>query len=256
MSDIKAFFDEKGYYLAKGVYSPEEVKIMEQDFDRIVEKLLASDENANARWGGVLMDGLDGGSSTIFHTHNVQSFSGVWLNALMQNRFLDITEAILGPDIMLHHSKLFCKPPEKGSPFPMHQDWQYFPTVKDTMIASVIHVSEATNEMGCFRVYPGSHKLGRCDGMMGRGQNVEVTEKYPIEGATILEAEPGDVVFLHYFTLHGSMPNRSTKARKTVLVQMYAGNDEVEEGNRHTNVRLVLRGWNHLATRSNVGRIR
>ncbi len=256
MSDIKAFFDEKGYYLAKGVYSPEEVKIMEQDFDRIVEKLLASDENANARWGGVLMDGLDGGSSTIFHTHNVQSFSGVWLNALMQNRFLDITEAILGPDIMLHHSKLFCKPPEKGSPFPMHQDWQYFPTVKDTMIAGVIHVSEATNEMGCFRVYPGSHKLGRCDGMMGRGQNVEVTEKYPIEGATILEAEPGDVVFLHYFTLHGSMPNRSTKARKTVLVQMYAGNDEVEEGNRHTNVRLVLRGWNHLATRSNVGRIR
>jgi len=157
---------------------------------------------------------------------------------------------------MLHHSKLFCKPPEKGSPFPMHQDWQYFPTVKDTMIASVIHVSEATNEMGCFRVYPGSHKLGRCDGMMGRGQNVEVTEKYPIEGATILEAAPGDVVFLHYFTLHGSMPNRSTKARKTVLVQMYAGDDEVEEGNRHTNVRLVLRGWNHLATRSNVGRIR
>ncbi|MCH8293023.1 phytanoyl-CoA dioxygenase family protein [Candidatus Poribacteria bacterium] len=256
MSDIKAFFDEKGYYLAKGVYSPEEVKIMEQDFDRIVEKLLASDENANARWGGVLMDGLDGGSSAIFHTHNVQSFSGVWLNALMQNRFLDITEAILGPDIMLHHSKLFCKPPEKGSPFPMHQDWQYFPTVKDTMIAGVIHVSEATNEMGCFRVYPGSHKLGRCDGMMGRGQNVEVTEKYPIEGATILEAAPGDVVFLHYFTLHGSMPNRSTKARKTVLVQMYAGDDEVEEGNRHTNVRLVLRGWNHLATRSNVGRIR
>jgi phytanoyl-CoA hydroxylase len=255
-SKITTFFKENGYYLAKNVYSPEEIAAMETDFDRVVEKLLGSGENVNARWGGQLMDAIDGGASTIFHTHNIQSFSAAWLKALVHDRFLDVAESILGPDIMLHHTKLFCKPPEKGSPFPMHQDWQYFPTVKDTMIAAVVHVSEATDEMGCFRVYPGSHRLARTEGMMGGGQNAEVTAKHPIEGATILEAEPGDVLFFHYFTLHGSMPNRSNRTRKTVLVQMHAGDDEVEEGNRHTNVRLVLRGFNHLATRSNVGRIR
>ncbi len=255
MSDTKKFFEENGYYIARGVYSPEEIQGMEQDFDRMVDQLLNSGENANARWGGKLMERLDGGNSVVLHTHNVQTYSAVWLKAFMQEKFLDIAEAILGPDIILHHSKLFQKPPEKGSPFPMHQDWQYFPTVKDTMIASVIHVSEATNEMGCFRVYPGSHRLGRCEGMMGGGQNVEITEKYPIEGATVLEAKPGDVVFFSYFMLHGSMPNRSTKTRKTVLVQMYAGDDEVEAGNRHTNVRLVLRGWNHRATRSVAGSV-
>ncbi len=58
-------------------------------------------------------------------------------------KFLDIAEQILGPDIILHHTKLFQKPQGKGAPFPMHQDWQYFPTVKDTMIAGIIHVSEA-----------------------------------------------------------------------------------------------------------------
>ncbi|MBI1924947.1 phytanoyl-CoA dioxygenase family protein [Candidatus Poribacteria bacterium] len=255
MSDTKKFFEENGYYVARGVYSPEEIQGMEPDFDRMVDQLLSSGENANARWGGKLMERLDGGSSVVLHTHNVQTYSAVWLKAFMQEKFLDIAEAILGPDIILHHSKLFQKPPEKGSPFPMHQDWQYFPTVKDTMIASVIHVSEATNEMGCFRVYPGSHRLGRCEGMMGGGQNVEITEKYPIEGATVLEAKPGDVVFFSYFMLHGSMPNRSTKTRKTVLVQMYAGDDEVEAGNKHTNVRLVLRGWNHRATRSVAGSV-
>ena len=53
----------------------------------------------------------------------------------------------------------------------MHQDWQYFPSVKDSMIAAIIYVSEATDEMGCVRVYPGSHKqLGRTDGMMGSGK--------------------------------------------------------------------------------------
>ena len=256
MSDIGQFFQENGYYFAKGVYSPQEVNLMEHDFDRVVDQLVKSDENINARWGGRLMDALDGGESVIIHTHNIQSFSAVWLQAFMHDKFLDITEEILGPDIMLHHSKLFCKPPEKGSPFPMHQDWQYFPSVKDTMIAAIIYVTEATDEMGCVRVYPGSHKeLTRTDGMMGRGDNEEITDRYPIENATVLEAEPGDVLFFSYFTLHGSMPNRSNKTRKSVLVQMLAGSDQIEDGNRHTNVKLVLRGWNHFATRSSVGSI-
>ena len=229
---------------------------MEKDFDQTLAQLLSTENDLNARWGGELMEQLDEGESVLYHTHNIQSFSAVWLNAFMKPKFLDIAEAVLGPDIILHHSKLFCKPPEKGSPFPMHQDWQYFPSVKDTMIAAVIYVSDATDEMGCIRVHPGSHKLGRSRGTMGNGQNTEITNRYPLDEGIVLEAEPGDVLFFSYFTLHGSMPNRSSKVRKSVLVQMYAGDDEIEEDNMHTNVRLVLRGWNHLATRSNVGEIR
>ena len=51
------------------------------------------------------------------------------------------------------------------------------------------------------------------------------------------------------------MPNTSLKTRKTVLVQLYAGNDKVEDGNGHTDVRLVLRGWNHMVTRSIAGSV-
>ena len=255
-SEIKSFFKENGYYFAKSVFSAGEIQYMEKDFDRALVQLLNSEKELNARWGGELMEQLDEGDSVLYHTHNIQSFSAVWLNAFMKPKFLDITEAVLGSDIILHHSKLFCKPPEKGSPFPMHQDWQYFPSVKDTMIAAVIYVSEATDEMGCIRVHPGSHKLGRSRGTMGNGQNTEITNRYPLDEGTVLEAEPGDVLFFSYFTLHGSIPNRSSKVRKSVLVQMYAGDDEIEEDNMHTNVRLVLRGWNHLATRSNVGEIR
>ena len=255
-SEIKSFFEENGYYFAKSLYSASEIQSMEKDFDKALAQILNTEKDTNARWGGKLMDELDEGDSVLFHTHNIQSYSAVWLNAFMKSEFLDLAEAILGPDIILHHSKLFCKPPEKGSPFPMHQDWQYFPSVKDTMIAAVIYVSEATDEMGCIRIHPGSHKLGRSHGTMGHGQNVEVTDRYPLDEGTILEAKPGDVLFFSYFTLHGSMPNRSSKMRKSVLVQMYAGDDEIEADNAHTNVRLVLRGWNHLATRANVGEIR
>ena len=62
------------------------------------------------------------------------------------------------------------------------------------------------------------------------------------------------MVFFHYFLLHGSKPNTSDKVRKTVLVQMYAGDDQIEEGNTHINERLVLKGWNHRVTRSQANR--
>lgn len=245
---IRQEFLEKGHYLAKGVFSPDEVAALETDFDRIVDQLHTSGENTNARWGGPEMERLNVADTVVTHTHNVQKFSAAWSKALFQDRFLDVAEAILGPDIVLHHTKLFQKPAENGAPFPMHQDWDYFPAVKDTMIAGVIHVSRATDEMGCLRVYPESHKLGRLDQSNGHADG-EVLAKYPIENATPIEAEPGDVMFFHYLTIHGSMPNRSSEIRKTVLVQMLSGDDRIEDGITHPNVRLVLRGFNHHVTR-------
>ena len=89
MTDIKAFFEENGYYLAKGVFSPDEVQALEEDFDRIVAQLQSSGEAINARWGGDEMKRLDGGDSVIVHTHNMQCFSERWLRACQHPRFLD-----------------------------------------------------------------------------------------------------------------------------------------------------------------------
>ncbi len=251
-TEIGRQFAEDGYFVAKGVFSPPEVKLLEQDFDRIVDQLVSSGEEINATWGGPEMEQMDASKLIVIHTHNVQQFSGVWAKALFHERFLKVANDILGPDVLLHHTKLFQKPSEKGAPFPMHQDWDYFPTIKDSMIAGVIHVSKATDEMGCLRVYPGSHKLGRVTDTNGQ-VNSEVLAKHPLENAMPVEVEPGDVVFFHYFTLHGSMPNRSSEIRKTVLVQLHAGNDCVEDQIQHPNERLVLSGWNHYATRSRAG---
>jgi len=249
MSEIKDFFQENGYYVARGVYSPSEVKDLERDFDRIVQQLVQSKEALNARWSGPEMEKLGAQATTVLHTHNVHQFSAAWHRAFLQDKFLAVAEQILGPDIVLHHSKLFQKPSETGAPFPMHQDWTYFPTIKDTMMAAVIHVSDATDQMGCFRVYPGSQKLGRITGTSGKVVS-EKLQEYPLEKSHPLEAKAGDVVFFHYFLLHGSKPNTSDRVRKTVLVQLYSGDDHVEEGNTHINEKLVLKGWNHYMTRS------
>jgi phytanoyl-CoA hydroxylase len=252
MSNISEQFEKDGFYLAKGVFKGDELKVLQKDFDDIVKQLKNSGENVNARWGGDKMEEISNKDDVIIHTHQVQNYSENYAKALYNKNFLDVTEEIIGPDIILHHSKLFMKPPKNGAPFPIHQDWQYFPTIHDTMIAGVIHLSEANEEMGSFSIYPGSHKLGRLPNMLGMEQNGKLNslaDEYPLDKAVSLEVEAGDVVFFHYFLLHGSKQNLSDKNRKTVLVQMHSGNDELENPDGHLYAKTVLRGWNHLMTR-------
>ena len=225
--EIKRFFDEHGYYLARGVYSPAEIAELEREIDRIVGQNIQLKDVAEKRWVGEAVDRLNVGGTFFTHTHQVHYYSARWLQALLHPAFLDVAEAILGPDIVLHHTKLLQKPAGKGAPFPMHQDWSYFPTVKDTMIGGTIAVTRATDLMGCLRVYPGSHKLGRLSRSSGQEYSEFMEKNYPLERATIIEAEAGDVLFFHYFTVHGSTPNRSKEVRKNVLVQLHSGQDRV-----------------------------
>ena len=252
-SAIKSFFDDNGYYLARGVFSEAELEGLTNDFDRIVNQLENSGENVNARWEGAQTDELDGGASRIVHTHNVQRYSARWFAALHSPTLLDTVETLIGPDIVLHHTKLFLKPPENGAPFPMHQDWTYFPTRDDTMIAGIVFLSDADSESGGLCVYPGSHKLGRIADSSGRVES-EVLAQYPLEGATTIDAKRGDVFFFSYLTLHGSTPNRSKQDRKTVLVQLLSGSDYVLGTTDHVDEGLVLRGWNQHMTRERAAR--
>jgi hypothetical protein len=246
-----AFFAEQGYYVARGLFA-DRISELEGEFDAIVQQLASSGEPLNARWGGEASDRLNGAGRTVLHTHQVHMYSATWLRLWLDAGFLDHAERFLGPDIILHHTKLFQKPAERGAAFPMHQDWPYFPVIGDRCIAAIVHVSAATTDMGCFRLYPGSHRDGRWDDSAGRGGISTLQRKYPLEGALALEAEPGDVVFFHCLTVHGSDVNRHpARVRKTVLAQLYAGDTELEHrGAPHPNARLVLRGRNRRMTRS------
>ena len=245
----KTIFRNDGYYLSKNLFNKSEISVLEKEFDKIVWQLEKSEENINARWGGSLVKNLDLKSSKVIHTHNVQTFSSIMLEMIQNKKLLKIAESFLGPDIILHHTKLFLKPPKLGSAFPLHQDGSYFPTEKNTMIAAIVHISDSTNDMGCLRLIPGSNKLGKIKKSDGHSFIKKIHEKHSLEAAIPIEAKSGDVLFFHCCTLHGSMPNKSLKPRKTILIQLYSGKDKIISDGSHTNVQLVLQGWNYNSTR-------
>ena len=213
----KAFYADNGYIVIRGLFSAEEAEAYRQETETLMARL-SQRHSIDATWGSA--NSIAGGKKiSLLHCHDVQFQSAAFARLIVDERFTAIAADIIGPNVQLHHTKAFIKPPEKGSPFPMHQDAPFFPHDNHSMIAAIIHFDDAPLEKGCLRVVPGSHKLGMLE-HIGEGSFHLSPEEYPVSEALPLPAKAGDVVFFSYLTIHGSGVNESPEARTTVLVQM------------------------------------
>jgi ectoine hydroxylase-related dioxygenase (phytanoyl-CoA dioxygenase family) len=171
----------------------------------------------------------------------VQFRSAAFSRLLVDERLTGVFTSLIGPNVQLHHNKMFIKPPERGSPFPMHQDYGYFPHRGRSMTAAILHLDDAPDEKGCVRVYPGSHKLGPLPAF-GQDHHVD-TARFPLAGATAVEAAAGDLLVFNYFTVHGSGLNRSNEPRTTWLVQVRDPEDEpISEQHQSRGQGMMLAG--------------
>ena len=215
----RAFYDENGYVVVRGLLTRDEAAYYRQETHDLATRLAeVTGRQSNATWGSA-KDIAGGAPTQLLHCHDVQFQSAAFSRLLVDERLAGAASSIIGPNVQLHHSKMFIKPPEKGSPFPMHQDAPFFPHDNHSMIAAIIHFDDAPLEKGCVRVVPGSHKLGMLEHISEGAYHLDPAQ-YPVEDATPIPAQAGDVLFFSYLTIHGSGVNTSSEARTTLLVQM------------------------------------
>lgn len=228
--DQIAFYRENGYLLVKGLFSAEEAREYHSEAHALAERLTNQGMNIDATWASAGTDaGVGVGTTRILSCHDVQFHSAAFSRLIVDDRLTAAAADVMGTEnVQLHHTKMFIKPPEKGSPFPLHQDYPYFAHANDSMIAAIIHFDDAPLEKGCVRVIPGSYKHGRLPHNPDGGWHLAPSE-YPLESATPCPAQAGDVLFFNYLTIHGSSINTSSEARTTVLVQMRDAADRAEE---------------------------
>src|SRR5712692_4674174 len=193
-------------------------------------------------WGSARKAVAQAQHTTLLHCHNVQFYAAAFSRLLVDERLTGAAADLMGsPNVQLHHTKMFIKPPENGSPFPMHQDYPYFPHERNSMTAAILHFDDAPLEKGCVRVVPGSHKLGPLatepDGLYLS------PERFPIAGATPCPAEAGDLLIFTYLTIHGSGINTSQEARTTCLLQLRDPTDKpTKDTHRSRGQGMMLSG--------------
>ncbi len=218
-ADQLAFYHENGYILVPGVLSAQEAEALRAECHALADRLSVH-RGIDATWASARTAVAEAQETKILHCHDVQFQSAAFSRLIVDPRMTEIAAQLIGGDnVQLHHTKMFIKPPEKGSPFPMHQDQPFFPHQRHSMIAAIIHFDDAPLEKGCVRVVPGSHKGGPLPHEPEGSWHLPFSQ-YPIEDAVPCPAKAGDMLFFSYLTVHGSGINTSAEARTTLLVQM------------------------------------
>jgi phytanoyl-CoA hydroxylase len=213
--DQRGFYQRNGYVHVANLLSAAEAS----DYRAQLHALAARQGSNDGTWNSV-----KGTGTSLTHCHDVHFRLAAFTRLLVDLRITAIAQDLIGPNVQLHHNKMFIKPPETGSPFPMHQDYPYFPHARHSMIAAILHFDDAPEEKGCLRVYPGTHRLGPLEAI---GEDHHLPELiYSIADATPIPAKAGDAIFLSYLLVHGSGVNISCEPRTTLLIQMRDPEDE------------------------------
>lgn len=206
-------YDEQGYVLVKGLLTKEEAAEYRARSHELISSLDRGDDPTWAAASDVAM----GQKTSLQHLHDAQFYDAAFTRLLTDPRFTSVAAAVMRtPNVQLHHTKMFIKPPENGSPFPPHQDYPFFPHRNDSVGAAIFHFDDAPDLKGCVRVAPGSHKEGPREHDPAGSYHLP---DFPTDQLVPMEAEAGDVLFFTYFTVHSSGVNMSDEARTTWLVQ-------------------------------------
>ena len=151
---------------------------------------------------------------------------GIFDEVIRSPRLVAILQALLGPGIRLHNSKLNMKSARYGSPVEWHQDWAFYPHTNDDVLAVGVMLDDVDMSNGPMLVTPGSHtgpvfdhhdRDGRFAGMIDPDTiQAEIARAVPCVGRA------GCVSFHHVRALHGSALNTSERPRNFLLYEVAA----------------------------------
>ena len=144
-----------------------------------------------------------------------------------QTAVLDLVEAMIGPDILLHNATYIIKEPRTRQHVSWHQDLTYWGFDDAAQVSMWLALSVADETSGCMQMVPGSHLIGEqpheptddADNVLLQGQTIRDVDT---ANAVLCSLAPGEASFHHGWTLHASMPNPSADRRIGLNVQYIA----------------------------------
>jgi len=148
---------------------------------------------------------------------------------------LDAVESIIGKNILICGTTLFIKNPNEKGFVSFHQDAKYIGLEPHNWVTAWVSITDANEENGCMRMWPGSHKKNLRHHNQKFDENNLLTRGQTIENVPINKTEPvvlkaGQMSLHHPTIVHGSGLNKSNDRRIGFVIQSYIG----------TNVNQVL----------------
>ena len=204
------FYNEKGYISPIDVFSTKEAKEIRDEIESIEKK-----------WPNFL-EGLG--------RNYVHIISPIFNKACLNKRMLDAVESIIGKNILICGTTLFIKNANEKGFVSFHQDAKYIGLEPHNWVTAWVAITDANENNGCMRMWPGSHKNNLKHHNQKFDANNLLTRGQTIENVPIKETEPvilkaGQMSLHHPTIVHGSGINKSNDRRIGFVVQSYIGDN-------------------------------
>jgi hypothetical protein len=192
-----------GFVSPLEAFSDDEVKVWRQDLERM--------ETAAGGPGSLK------GTPLQFRPYLHQGWAA---EIVGRTEILDAVESLIGPNILAYHLTIWIKEPNSSAYVSWHQDSTYFGLTPFEHVTAWIALTDATEEMGCMRMIPGSHHRGetvlsevRDDSelMLRQGQALAIDEDK--EKVVPVPLKAGQFSLHHTLTMHYSASNLSDGRR-------------------------------------------
>lgn len=138
---------------------------------------------------------------------------------------VEAVAAVMGPDLLVQATLIFCKYPGNNAFVSWHQDSVYLKWHLTPSISAWLALTDSTVQSGCMRVIPGSHRQGlqphvevqSARNLLRRGEQVQVAVNE--EEAVDMVLRAGQMSLHHNTIIHGSNPNVSEQRRIGFIVR-------------------------------------
>jgi len=218
-----AEYREKGFVVVDDIFSPAEVRKMNDVLDELVEGSRQFTEHTPVY---DLEPGHSPDRPRVRRIKSPHKVHPLYWEMACQPRLAEVLQRLVSPAIRLHGAKINLKSAEYGSPVEWHQDWAFYPHTNDDVLAVGVMLDNMTPDNGPLLVIPGSHtgpthdhhQDGRFVGAMDpEACGVDFSTAEPIYG------KAGACSFHHVRAIHGSATNTSGAGRRLMLYQVAAG---------------------------------
>jgi hypothetical protein len=211
-TEERQIWQQRGWLLRRSVFAPEEVARVATEVDGLHERMAVTpDPSCTIAWE-------PDAPNRIRQLMDSERVCGAIEAMSHDPRLLDSLETLIGPDVLLFHSKLMMKAAGSGSFTPWHQDFGYWQghSSKPSAVNAMLAIDAQTEANGAIRFVDGSHHQGLARHGNSGASSFAVGLPGGLDAyeASLCEMEPGDVVFFGALIIHGSGPNGSTAHRR------------------------------------------
>jgi len=213
-SDQLHSYREDGFVKPIRAFSPERAVELREDIERIERECADADDPIDINQ---------------YFRVNGQIVIPLLYEMTRTEAVLDAVESVLGPNLLVWSCELFIKEAGSEKIVSWHQDMTYWGMGgSDKQATAWIAITNVSEEAGCMRFVPGSHKQQLVphidkfseDNLLSRGQEVAVDVDE--DDAVLDDLAPGEMSIHHGRIFHASGPNLSSDRRIGVAIRYVA----------------------------------